>query len=717
MPLDADLPVKLATTAHGGTPPAMPDEISGAQALVDLATGDKPVRVVLEWLPSELIAGIAAYLPFEDRHRFSQASAGLHRVLLADLQAERIVLCAARVTTLSTLARALAEIAALPRRRHEAALCGLAQGLHRLHESMAARAIQALLDAVAALPPERRRLPLTGLIRSLGDVPQSTRQPWLEARAIELALDAAPPQRGPLLAKCLRHLGIATLRGRSLGRWLRLAEPLCEADRAAVLAQLAHVTGFGKSMGQWDAARDRLLDAVLRPPQGSGMAPRHRAEVLRALAEELECHLEDENEGDASAPGAGPSAVERVWTGLFDAAAALPAPDAIPVFGALARCLEGASAPFVDRAWQRLRHCAGRFSTQDRIALLAVLTQCLTADASAAQIWDALMAIPMQLPDALAGMVLSQLARLLMEQGADAGLPARWAALLARIASLPPACRLAPLRAAATTMAWLPGGVGATLWPALQAQLSRLGPSERAPLLAECARADTLPPGVWDGIFAQACQAPAPLRPALLAALASSGELVRRAPTPRHRWLALFRQTRQLDAGQRFEPLLALTLALERLPQAAARAPAALLAAAIAALPASDAARLLGTRALSITDVRTWRWCLDRALTLPPVLQSLLLSRLASAAARLGLARMAVQALWDLLWPAIAALPRTYRARPLLEMPALVALLPRTAHRDAQAQIAAELARTPEADWPAWFDAQGERAPKRSKHE
>lgn len=139
------------------------------------------------------------------------------------------------------------------------------------------------------------------------------------------------------------------------------------------------------------------------------------------------------------------------------------------------------------------------------------------------------------------------------------------------------------------------------------------------------------------------------------------------------------------------------------------------MASAIRALPVHMAARLLGKRALSVNDAGTWQWCLAGTVTLPAVVQAPILSRLACAAARLRLARMPALQLWDSLMAAIDALPRLYRARPLLDMPALVPMLPRGAQRDAQAQIAAELARTPEADWPAWFDGHGERAPKRAR--
>lgn len=560
MPYTADLSAPLTTSEPGATPPMTPCEISGARALVDLATGAAPVRVHLQMLPAELIVGIANYLPFHARHDFSQASVGMHRALHADLRFDRIALRVDRVVTLSTLSRALREIGCLPRQRHEAALAGLARGLRGLHESMAERAIGALLDTLAALAPERRMGPLSRLIRSLGHAPQSARPGCLESRALALALEAALPERGPLLVLCLRHLGIATLRSMSLARWLRLAEPLREADRAAVMAHLAHVTGFGQSMSQWRPEREQLLDATLRARRGMVMAPRHRAEVLRALAEELDCHFEDEEQGENANPAhagvtgaAGRSSMHDVWHDLFDLAVGLPPLEAVPVVGALARCLDGAPPTWAEQGWDRVRDCAAGYEPVDRVALLIALAQCEMPDALLPAVWQALMTLSERLPDAMQSMVLSQLAGLLMGQAPDAELQARWMALLSRVRKLPPPCRLAPLHGAAGTMGWLHGDAGAMLWPALEAELATLGPDDRAPLLAECARVDRLPRGVWDSLFAQARDFPSGLQAPLLAALASSGELVCRAPDPARRWLAVFRLTQALGAEQQVD--------------------------------------------------------------------------------------------------------------------------------------------------------------------
>jgi hypothetical protein len=715
MPLAAPISAYAASSASDRTAAprqATANDILGAQALIDLSTAAGPVRVHLRMLPDELIVTIASYLPFEAKHRFAQASRTFHRSLLADLRCDRILLRLGRVTTTSTLVRALVDIATLPAQRHDAALSRLARRLHRLHDSMAATAIHALLDAIAALTPERRLVPLSSLIHRLGDVPQSARQPDLQARAVDLALDAPVVQRGPLLAQCLRHLGIATLRRLPLARWLRLAKAVHAEDRAAMLAQLAHVTAFGRTMSQWRPACEQLLHACLRSSPGAAMASWHRAAVLQALAEELECHVEDD---DVSAEGAETPALAHAWHTLFDAASDLPPRDAAPVLGALACCLDGAPAMLVEQGWCRLRLCAARYAVADRIGLLVVLRQSEASDPFEPEVWDAVLAMSARVPQALAGVVLSQLARLLMGQATDAAGHARWSALLSRVGELPVEHRLGPLHRAAMTLTCRRGDAGAIWWAGIQAQLGRLDPSERASLLAECARADVLPPGVWDGILDQAGHFPAALQPALLAGLAASGELVCDAPAPARRWSALFRLTQQLEPRQQLDPLMALTTALERLPRSAVDSPCASMAAAIGALPPDLAAKLLSTRALSITDARTWHWCFAQTTILPAVLQPLILSRLAGTAARLGLARMPALALWNSLLAAIQALPRDYRARALLEMPALVGSLPRATQRDAEAQIGRELARMPEADWPAWFHGDDPRPAKSAR--
>jgi hypothetical protein len=681
--------------------------------LVDLSSAGGCVSVHLGMLPSELIVAISANLHFDAKHRLAQACKAFHQSLLADLRCDRILLRAVRVTSLSTLARVLVDIAALPPRRQEAALGRLARSLHQMHESMAPRAVCTLLDAIAALPPERRPVPLASLIRRFGDVPQGARPPELEGRAIELALDAPMVQRGALLAQCLGHLGIATLRRVPLACWLSLAAEVDAEDRAAMLAHLAHVTSFGLTMSQWWPACERLLAACLGPSPAAAMAPWHRAAVLQALAEELDCHVEDD---DVAVPGAEPSALSQAWHMLFDATSDLPPREAAPAFGALARCLDGAPMLLAQQGWNRLRLCAARYEMVDRIGLLVVLTQSETSGAFEPEVWDAILAMSARVPPALASAVLCQLARLLVAQTIDEAGNGRWMALLSHIGELPAEYRLAPLQGTAMTMTCRHGDAGATWWTGIEAQLLRLEPSERASLLAEWARADLLPPAVWDSILDEAGRFPAALQPALLTGLATSGELVCEASAPARRWIALFRLTQRLEPRQQLDPLMALTTALERLPRSAAESPRGLMTAAIRALPPELAAKLLGARAQSITDARTWHWCFALATVLPAVLQSLILSRLAVTAARLGLARMPALALWDSLLWAIKALPPDYRARALLEMPALVASLPRATQRDAEAQIVRELARTPEADWPAWFHGDGGSPAKRARH-
>lgn len=297
-----------------------------------------------DFLPADMLAGIGSYLSLSDRIRLSEADRRTRSALLPQLDSARLEWMLSRVSNLSTLDAALAEIARRPLRpTNRAELLGrLFDSIELIPCDMRDIACSKLLDAVAGLPVPSRGQLLRRIVETVAPRPPgwSNRPPGRDSDMVnrrlrhEAALWAMVDQqpateRIVLLILAVASMDRADFASVDFDDWIERALALPEGHRP-----------MAEDPGQSITCRGKLLQVLLRGAEESGAlrdeaafrrfmavsgrlhtadgrpAMQERVVLLTDLASALaRCHRLERHDS------------ERVWDALLETACTLP-PDA-----------------------------------------------------------------------------------------------------------------------------------------------------------------------------------------------------------------------------------------------------------------------------------------------------------------------------------------------------------------------------------------------------
>lgn len=716
-PSDSDDPAPLHACADS-------EPQAGADPDFDI---DTDIDTVAGWhcLPDELRLHVASFLPWQAIDALGQTHRRTRDALAPATVATRVAWRIASVSSLSTLARTLAELGSpvLSDGQRAHGLAALADRLPSLHGGMVSAARDLLLGASAQLPVALRVGALARLMQGLA----RCREPIDHergARPLLAAVDALPPaQRATVLIACLGIGSLPLHAMPSVERWIDGALRLPIPGRGALLAQVLRRFSF-VSASRDDARVQRFLQVCgeLRMPDGTPSWS-EQADLLTALAIELDqrrTHGLVENQ----------AAAHDLWTELVNAADRLPDELALDVMVGLAgpgalRPGEGAGP-----RWSVLWQAGQRFGANP--ARYARWLAALAANhgwQEPADAWQRLNEAARTLPAEGQATVLAMLTRGI-HAGADlAERQDRWRALYEQtVGQLPVALRTGPLTQLADALHTEEAGVDDGRWADLVAALPPLTTTSRIKVLLGCIDIGTAE-RFWEPCRGGIMQLPGAERAAALADLAERLVHLRPSAARAAAWSDIAESVLALPPAQRSAPWqMLLRRIYPTFPsdlEAQLNAYRTLAALLIGQPPLARQQCLLA--AGWNTAPERCLWVLTQVGHLPAALRAEVLVRVAHCA-HVGVApgwnaARRVQVWIDLL-QAVRELPTHYRGAPLHQMAQLLANLPPAKRHRARRHFAALLRGVSPSDIPPGFasvdpfseSAMVRRALKRPRH-